>query len=79
MIDPVYFTDDYPREGCSVVFEVRGSSSSMTVRAPNGKPLESYLVQPGMAGKYLDEWLSGKAPGKFSLPDQDRALPDKAG
>lgn len=75
-----YYGDEYPREGCSVTFRVRSEASlSMAVYAPNGKPLESYLVPPEMAGKFMDEWLAGRVPSRFSRPVQSRPEFDKAG
>jgi hypothetical protein len=74
-----YLGDNYPRAGCTVVFEIREEEQVMSVFAPTGKTLESYLVPPGMAGKFMDEWLAGKVPSKFSRPAQDRALPGRAG
>ena len=73
-----YSADDYPRIGCTVVIEARADVHGMRVFAPTGKLLESYIVPPGMAGKFLDEWLSGLVPGKVSQPAQGHASPGKA-
>lgn len=68
-----YSTDDYPREGCTVVFDVRTDSVGMGVYAPGGKRLEGYIAPLGMVGKFLDEWLSGRVPSKFTQSDLGRA------
>lgn len=80
VIDPVYFTDEYPREGCGLSIVVGIDGCSMTVHAPNGRAIESYLPSSEEVGRYVQEWVSGMVP---RLRPSDRApgqlSPDKAG
>lgn len=46
-LDPVYYTDDYPRAGCTISIAVPTGRDGLTnfsvgIAAPNGQRLESY-------------------------------------
>lgn len=79
-LDPIYYTDGYPREGCSLEVNVEASVCGIHVRAPGGRPLESYLPPRGEVGRYVQEWLDGIAP-RVKPSDRLQGLPspDKAG
>lgn len=68
-----YNRDDYPREGCTVVFSIGKESCSMAIYAPHGKRLEAYAgPKRDNAGRFLDEWLRGLVPGKTPIRRQDQ-------
>lgn len=60
--DPIYFTDEYPREGCKIEIEIKEERCSLRIRAPNGRMLECYLPSRTEVGRYIQEWLAGKVP-----------------
>jgi hypothetical protein len=78
-IDPIYFTDDYPRVGCSLVVVVGEDGCSMRALAPNGRTLESYRPPKAEIGRYVQEWVAGIVP-RFKPSDRSLDLPslDKA-
>lgn len=76
-IDPVFFTDDYPRAGC--VVEVRvpaqpGGLYHVVAANPKGKILESYIADtPLMAAVVALAWMGGAPParGYRTMGEQD--------
>lgn len=71
-IDPIYFTDDYPRQGCIVAVDVQENGYALTVRAPNGALLETYAVvkTPRAVARMVEEWCAGFAPRLRDRLDQ---------
>ena len=67
-VDPIYYTDDYPREGCKVVISFEKGRYSWIVYppwidlTPSGAPLESYFSRGlGSLGIALDAFARGGA------------------
>lgn len=61
----IYYTDDYPREGCTIAIEVDGSSFSVLVYPPKDMrrdiPLEVYHAESlDYALMIVRSWLSGE-------------------
>lgn len=71
-LDPIYYTDEYPREGCVLTINLLANDRvHLVVSAPNGKHLESYAAFPyAETPRVLAEWLSGKAPNTVSRRGQ---------
>lgn len=63
-LDPIYYTDEYPREGCTLTIKLLpGDRAHLMVKAPNGRHLESYASAPyAEMPRMVGEWLSGKVP-----------------
>lgn len=61
-IDPIYFTDEYPRTGCKLEIVVNEERCSMRVFAPQGRILESYRPPRNEIGRWLQEWVNGLVP-----------------
>ncbi len=60
-LDPMYFTDEYPRDGLSLVVDVRANGAFwLRVYHPDrDSPLESYPCgDESMLHKRMAEWLS---------------------
>ncbi|MGB6054617.1 MAG: hypothetical protein WBG17_05195 [Burkholderiaceae bacterium] len=62
-IDAIYRTDEYPREGCTVVIKIEKGAYSWSVFHPSAAivpdraPMESYFPRPiGSLGTMLDGW-----------------------
>lgn len=71
MTDPVYFTDDYPREGCRLVVEVLRGRYALGVIDPSGKQIESYGPKTArQLARMVEEWCGGFAPRASSPLDQ---------
>jgi hypothetical protein len=77
MLDPIYATDEYPREACTVSIDVQKDGYHMSVFAPNGKHLEGYALvkTPRAVSRMLEEWACGYAPRINSRLDHS---PDKS-
>jgi hypothetical protein len=62
--DPIYATDAYPREGCTVSIDVQKDGFRMQTFAPGGKLMEGYAraKTPRAMARMLEEWLSGFVP-----------------
>lgn len=71
-LDPIYYTDEYPREGCVLTINILAKDRAhLVVSAPNGKHLESYASVPyAEMPRMVAEWLSGKAPKLFGSRGQ---------
>lgn len=53
-VNPIdYSTDDYPREGCSLVIRFRGGRYEMTVYAPGLK----IMANPAGPGRFLEGYF----------------------
>lgn len=62
-LDPIYYTDEYPREGCMLSISVQKNRCGLSVIAPGGKVIEGYAYVPySEMPRMVDEWLSGRAP-----------------
>lgn len=79
-IDPIYCTDDYPREGCTIVVELAKDAWSMKVYAPGFKPvgcigmIESYAARPhGSAGIAVDAFIKAGADWRHAIPAMRKA------
>lgn len=65
-IDPIYTTDDYPREGLTLAVRLTKSGWSFAVFAPGFDPvmpygfMESYCGRHGSLGLTLDAYVAGK-------------------
>lgn len=80
VIDPIYFTDAYPRCGCRMEIEVLEGRCYLRVYAPSGQILEAYRPPSAELGRYVQEWMDGIAPRIKPLgQSQGQSLPDKAG
>lgn len=66
-LNSIYYTDDYPREGCTVTVKVVGGKFFLRESAPNGLCMATYapVSTAEAAGRMVSEWASGKAPSRF--------------
>ena len=78
-LDPIYYTDEYPRDRCTITIEVGGERCSVRVYAPGGEILECYLPPRDDVPAMLALWLDGKVPGVSAIRALARMSPDKAG
>jgi hypothetical protein len=65
VINPIYYTDEYPREGCIAVIDVTAAGYTLAIKAPNGAAIETYanVRSSDDISRMLKEWCEGKAPG----------------
>lgn len=70
-MDPIYFTDNYPREGCTLAVNVQANRYVLSVLAPGGKVIETYAAKtPRQLARMIEEWCAGWAPRLNSRLDQ---------
>lgn len=63
LLHPIYYTDEYPREGCSIGIDVATSGICLRVYAPNGRQLEAYAPKSAdAAAAIVLAWLRGEVP-----------------
>ena len=61
----LYYTDDYPREGCFIGIDVQEKGFAVAIRPPkeiipDGPPVEIYCASTIEAlHRVIDDWLSG--------------------
>jgi len=70
-MNPIYSSDDYPRDGCEIVIKIKDGKCYMVIYAPKNeamcrkaRKLEAYGPSIEDAPRVLGEWLSGIAPSK---------------
>lgn len=71
-MDPIYHTDNYPREGCIVSIDVQKDGYTLRISAPTGEPMEFYgkVLTPRAIGRMVEEWCAGFAPRRVDRLDQ---------
>lgn len=63
MTHAIYFTDDYPRQGCRLTVDVLRNGYNLQVLAPSGRFLESYPARtPHELACMVEDWCNGAAP-----------------
>lgn len=58
-LDPIYFTDDYPREGCKVTLFIKKDITVVLIHTPNGSQNESFHIENEILGESLNDWING--------------------
>ena len=63
-MDNIYYSDDYPRDGCILTIDVQATHCSLSVFMPRmEKRIERYASVPhAEIGRMVGEWLAGKPP-----------------
>lgn len=71
-IDPIYYTDDYPRIGCIIGIDVQAEGYSLCVTAPGGKRIETYALVKTLDDTFrmITEWCEGKVPSPTKRESQ---------
>ncbi|MCY0854303.1 hypothetical protein [Cupriavidus sp. D39] len=57
---PIYLTDDFPRDGCTIAIDIQGTSYGIALFAPGRKshPIEVYSCRTSEALQVLVECLA---------------------
>lgn len=78
-LEPIYYTDEYPREGCTITIKVGDERCSMQVSAPGGKVIDCYAPPRSDVASMLALWMEGKVPGVRAIRALARMSPGKSG
>ena len=70
-MDAIYYTDNYPREGCVIGIDVQASGYALSIVAPGGKVIETYVAKtPRQLARMIEEWCCGFSPRSAAPLDQ---------
>lgn len=76
-MNPIYFTDEYPRQGCTAGVDVTKHGFTLSIHAPCGHIMEVYHAKTSRGiCRMLEEWCNGFKPASHHCLDQ---LPSASG
>lgn len=71
-MNPIYFTDDYPRVNCRIVIDIKDSGYMVSIVEPEGRVIETYggFKSARALSVMIEEWCNGVVPKSHLRIDQ---------